>query len=109
LAVFEQEGNSMIIDGVEYVRADSVPAPKPSGTRCVMVLDRGWVYAGDVERRDGRVYLTRAVWCFKWSGVGFAGMVADPSKSCDIRKHRDIDFPAGVELFAVPVYDGWGL
>jgi hypothetical protein len=54
---------SIKIDNVEYIRADSVQQ-KPSGNRAVVVVDRGWVFAGDIERTNGRITLTRAVWVF---------------------------------------------
>lgn len=97
------------IDNVEYIPADSVD-PRPTGNRAVMVLDRGWIYAGDVERRDGRIYLTRVVWVFRWESIGFDGVVDNPSsKKVHLRPMKPLDFPADVELFCVPVHDSWGL
>ena len=92
----------LIINGVKYV-----PLKKP-GNRAVVVVDRGWIFAGDVTRANGRITITRAVWVFKWSSVGFAGIIADP-KTADIRKIDDIDMPAGAEVFSVTVRDDWGL
>ena len=90
------------INGVEY-------APiKPNGNRAVVVVDRGWVFAGDVTERDGRIYLSHAVWVFRWESVGFAAVVSDPSKA-DIRRIDDLDIPAGSEIFRIPVSDSWGL
>jgi hypothetical protein len=100
--------NKLTLNGVDYVRADSVPAPAPSGTRAVIVVDRGWIFAGDVTREDGRIKLSRAVWVFKWSSCGFAQVIEDPSKA-DIRKIADVDIPAGAEIFSVPVNESWGL
>lgn len=100
--------NKLTLNGVDYVRADSVPAPAPSGTRAVIVVDRGWIFAGDVTREDGRIKLSRAVWVFKWSSCGFAKVIEDPSKA-DIRKIADVDIPAGAEIFSVPVKESWGL
>ena len=60
------------INGVDYVRADSVSVEsKPTGNRCVVVVDRGWIFAGDVTRASGRITLTRAVWLRNWSDIGF--------------------------------------
>ena len=47
--------NTITVNGVEYIRADSVPAAKPNGNRAVVVVDRGWIFAGDVTREDGRI------------------------------------------------------
>lgn len=93
---------NVVIDGVEYT-----PVQR-TGARAVIVVDRGWIFAGDVERRDGRIYLSRAVWVFKWDSVGFAAVVADPSKA-DIRPIDDVELPAVSEIFSLPVGDDWGL
>lgn len=92
------------IDEVTYVRADS----RPAGSRAVVVVDRGWIFAGDVTRKDGRIYLSNAVWLFRWSSIGFDGVLKEPKKA-EIRKIDDVDIPAQSEVFCVPVKDGWGL
>jgi hypothetical protein len=96
--------NKVTINGIEYVRAES----KPSGNRSVVVVDRGWIFAGDVTRKDGRIYLSNAVWVFRWSSVGFDGVIRNP-KDAEIRKIDDVDIPAHSEVFSVPVHDKWGL
>jgi len=98
------------IDSTEYVRADQVQPPR-AGTRAVIVVDRGWVFAGDVTRKDGRIALTRAVWVFRWESIGFDGVLRDPKSSkVTIRKMPEsVDLPAASEIFCVPVADDWGL
>ena len=95
------------ISGVEYVRADV----RPTGTRAVIVVDRGWIFAGDVVRENGRIRLDRAVWVFRWESIGFDGMIADPkSAQVTIRPiPNGVDLPEGAEIFLVPVDDSWGL
>jgi len=95
------------INGVEYVRADKAP----TGTRAVVVVDRGWVFAGDVTRENGRIRLSRSVWVFRWESVGFDGVIADPKSSkVTIRPMpTGVDLPDGAEIFMVPVDDSWGL
>jgi hypothetical protein len=94
------------VNGVSYFKNSS----KPTGNRAVIVADRGWIFAGDVMRKDGRISLTRAVWVFSWASVGFAAVVDDPKKAkADIRKIADVDMPADAELFCIPVADTWGL
>jgi hypothetical protein len=95
---------TITINGIEYIRADA----KPAGTRAVVVVDRGWIFAGDVTRKDSRIYLSNAVWVFRWSSIGFDGVLRDPSKA-EIRKIDDVDIPAQSEVFCAPVKDGWGL
>ena len=100
--------NEIEINGEKYIKASSESAA-PAGPRAVVVVDRGWIYAGDVEERDGRIILHRAVWVFRWESVGFAKVVEDPSKA-DIRPMPyPVDIPAGSEIYRVPVPEGWGL
>lgn len=99
---------TLAIDGVQYVRADSVPAVQPNGNRAIVVVDRGWIFAGDITRESGRIRLSRAVWVFRWESCGFAKVIEDPSKA-DIRLMADVDIPDGAEIFCVPVSDNWGL
>jgi len=97
------------INGTEYVRADSVPAPV-TGTRAVLVVDRGWIFAGDVTRENGRIKLARAIHIIRWDSIGFDGMVKNPKGGkVTMKPMADIDMPADAELFAVPVADDWGL
>jgi hypothetical protein len=95
------------INGVEYVRADSVPVAKPNGNRAVVVVDRGWIFAGDLTRENGRIRLSRALHVFKWESIGFAKMVE--TAKADLRPIADVDIPEGAEIFCVPVSDDWGL
>jgi hypothetical protein len=76
--------------------------------RAIVVVDRGWIFAGDVVESDGRILLERAVWVFSWQRVGFAAVVEDPKKA-DIRKIAPVNIPAASEIFRVPVGKDWGL
>lgn len=98
------------INGVTYVKADSVPAA-PSGSRAVVVVDRGWIFAGDVSQDNGVITLTRAVWVFRWESIGFDGVIANPSsdKATLRRLANPVQIPEGSEIFRVPVADDWGL
>ena len=95
------------INEVEYIRADSIK-PQPPGNRAVVVVDRGWIFAGDVERKDGFIFLRRALHVFKWESVGFAGMIENTAKA-DLRPIADVQIPEGAEIFCVPVDENWGL
>jgi len=99
--------NSIKVDEVEYVRKDSIQQ-NPNGNRCVVVVDRGWIFAGDVTRENGRIKLSRALHVFKWESVGFAGMLEN-TKKADLRKIADVDIPEDAEIFCVPVSESWGL
>ncbi len=97
---------NVIIDGVEYT-----PVVKNAGTRAVVVIDRGWIFAGDVTRENGRIRLDRAVWVFRWESIGFDGVIANPKDSkVTIKKMSEpVDIPSGAEIFTIPVCDNWGL
>jgi hypothetical protein len=96
---------TVIINGIEYA-----PVKKQTGNRAVVVVDRGWIFAGDVTRENGRIRLSNALHVFKWESVGFAGMIADPTKAhADLRHIADVDIPEGAEVFCVPVPENWGL
>lgn len=96
--------DNLVINGIEYA-----PVKKAeNGNRAVVVVDRGWIFAGNVERKNGRIYLTRAVWVFKWEYCGFAAVITDPSRA-DIRPIDDVELPDVSEVFSVPVNESWGL
>ena len=93
--------SNITLNGVEYA-----PVKPATGTRAVVVVDRGWIFAGDVTRENGRVKLSRAVHVFSWKNIGFAKMVE--TQQADLRPIADVDMPAGAEIFCVPVHDKWG-
>ena len=98
--------NTININGIAYIPA-SQAAPALTGTRAVVVVDRGWIFAGDVTRENGRIKISRALHVFKWESIGFAKMVE--AAQADLRPIADVDLPAGAEIFCVPVHDRWGL
>jgi hypothetical protein len=97
------------VNGIEYVPLSEVQ--KITGNRVVMVVDRGWIFAGNVIRENGRIKLSRAVHVFRWESIGFDGMIADPKSSKVTLKPmpNGVDMPEGAEIFCVPVEDNWGL
>jgi len=106
------ELGQITINGISYVRADQVPTMAPiHGKRAVIVVDRGWMVAGDVLEENGRIKLSRALHIFKFESVGFDGMIKDPkSKKVDLRPlSSGFDIPSDSEIFRVWVDDSWGL
>jgi hypothetical protein len=91
---------------------DCLPVkPAATGARAVVVVDRGWIFAGDVTRENGRIRLDRAVHVVRWESIGFDGVIADP-KSGEVTikpMPNGVDLPEGAEIFCVHVSDGWGL
>lgn len=95
---------TVMIDDVEYAPV------QPRGNRAVVVVDRGWIFAGDVTEENGRIRLDRAVWVFRWESIGFDGVIADPKNSkVQLRLISPVDLPEAAEIFRVPVSDNWGL
>jgi len=99
----ENQMEKITINGIEYAPV----RPAATGTRAVVVVDRGWIFAGDLTRQDGRIRLSRAVHVFRWASIGFAKMVE--TAEADLRPIADVDMPEGAEIFCVPVHDQWGL
>jgi hypothetical protein len=85
--------------------------PETSGNRAVVVVDRGWIFAGDVTEANGRIYLDRAVLVFRWERIGFAAVIENPTRDgVDIRRMPTrVDVPSGAEVFRLPVADDWGI
>ncbi len=95
----------ILVNGETYIKAST----KPKGSRAVVVVDRGWIFAGDVTEENGRIYLDNAVWVFRWKSVGFAMVIDDPSVA-ELRKMTQrVDIPSASEVYRVPVPETWGL
>ena len=86
------------------------PALPRNNNRAIVVADRGWIFAGDVdeETRPGRIMLSKGRWVFRWEKIGFNGVIATPEKA-DIRPMADMDIPQAAEIFRVPVPDNWAV
>ena len=99
--------SNITLNGIEYTPV----TPAPTGTRAVVVVDRGWIFAGDVTRENGRIKLSNAVWVFRWESIGFDGVIANPKdKKVTIKPMpQGVDIPQTAEIFSVPVADDWGL
>lgn len=94
------------LNGIDYIPTDKTTT-HTAGSRAVVVVDRGWIFAGDVTRGGGRIRLSRAVHVFRWEAIGFAKMIE--TADADLRLIADVDMPEGAEIFCVPVHDNWGL
>lgn len=98
---------SIVIDGVEYVEKSK----HTRGNRYIVQIDRGWTYAGDVKRENGRIFLDRVVWLRSWKEVWFDGAIKDPkSDQVNLVKFDYmLEIPEQSELYSVKVEDDWGL
>jgi hypothetical protein len=83
---------------------------KPSVSRSVVIVDRGWIFAGDIVRKDGRIKLSRCVWVFRWESIGLDGVLKNPdSDNVTLKPIHDVDIPEGSEICCFPVCANWGL
>lgn len=100
------------INGVSYVPVGSGSNVLPTGNRQVVIVDRGWIVAGDVSTDEVTKELTvsNAVHVFRWESIGFAGVLKDPknSKVTLMDLPYPVKVPAGSVIFTVPVPDTWG-
>lgn len=68
---------TMMIDDVKYVRADSVQAGE-IGEKRIIVADRGWVFVGDcVDNEDGSVTINNAKNIRRWGTKKGLGELAN--------------------------------
>lgn len=105
----QEKIETLQINGVEYVRKDTIPF-KPIGNRAVVVVDRGWIFAGDVTREKGRIKLSRALHVRRWESIGFDGMIANPNSSkVTLVSVPDVEIPEQSEIFCIPVSEIWGV
>ncbi len=79
--------------------------------RLVVVVDRGWVFAGDATMmKDKYLRLGRAVHVFSWASCGFAKMVQGwRTERVDLRPCEPVEVPLDAVIFRIPVADDWGL
>ena len=90
------------ISVLESLKADAAP----TGNRHIIVLDRGWIFVGDVTEKDGGYLATNCVNVRKWSSGGFGGLSLSPSGSgavldkCAPIKFKDC-------IFMIPVAEDW--
>ena len=100
------------INGVSYVRADSVSQPQPAGNRAVVVIDRGWIFAGDVvtDEVTKDLIIHNAIHVFRCESIGFTGVLANPKDSKVTLKTSPypVRVPSGSVIFTVPVDETWG-
>lgn len=73
---------TITLDGVKYVRADSVADFQPMTSKRIVVADRGWVFVGDCEdHSDGTVTIHNAHNIRIWGTTkGLGELVDGPTK-----------------------------
>jgi len=80
------------------------------GDRHLVVLDRGWIFAGDMSYdEDTRVYtLSNCKNVRKWSKGGFGALSQGAKKAgATLDDSEPIKFKSSAMIFAVPIRGGW--
>lgn len=98
------------IKEIQSMTKPSKRRPPLSG-RAILVVDRGWIFAGDMSRTaDGYVRLENAVNVFGWDSIGFARIAHEwKSDKVDLRPCEPVEVPEDAIVFRQPVPPGWGL
>ncbi len=73
------EPKTMQINDVEYVRKDSIQLPPTK--KQIVVLQRGWVVVGDVEKKDSEVVISNASVIRVWGTSKGLGELAENGAS----------------------------
>lgn len=78
--------------------------------RYLIVLDTGWIFAGNILEQDNRVELHNAIMLVNWNKCSFNEIISNPNKSnVTLQKVSSvIDFPKESEIFRVPIPHNWG-
>ena len=105
--------STLEINGVTYAPVGSGNANSlPSGNRHVVVIDRGWIVAGDVtvDEVTKELIVSDALHVFRWESIGFSGVLENPTSDKVVLKKMPypVKVPAGSVIFTVPVPSDWG-
>ncbi len=95
---------TVTIDDVKYIRADSVSVPVPPGDVKIVVLDRGFVYVGRVEIVGDFVNIWNAqnirVWGTK---AGLGELVNGPLRETKLDKVGSVKAPMRAVIHMIDV------
>lgn len=79
------------------------------GDRHIIVLDRGWIFAGDMSQDEKGVYtVLNCKNVRKWSKGGFGGLTKSAKKSEAVLDDCEpVRFYSKSMIFCVPIGDDW--
>jgi len=82
---------------------------KTQGNRHIVVLDRGWIFAGELSQDEQGMYrLTQAVNVRRWKQNGFGGLTKSATASgAELDPCDPITFSASAMILAVPIGGDW--
>ena len=78
------------------------------GDRHLIVLDRGWIFAGDMSLKDDVYTVTNCQNIRKWGKGGFGALSRSAALSgATLDACESIRFKASALIFAVPIAEDW--
>jgi hypothetical protein len=78
------------------------------GARHIVVLDRGWIFAGDLVVEDGIYTLSNAANIRTWKTGGFGALSQGAKKAgAQLDDCAAIKFSGKAMIFAVPISKDW--
>lgn len=82
---------------------------KTKGDRHLVVLDRGWIFVGNLIKNEGEPYiLTNAKNVRKWEIGGFGALSQSAKKAKAVLDNcADIYFSESAKIFCVPISENW--
>jgi hypothetical protein len=82
---------------------------KAEGPRHIVVLDRGWIFVGDLAKQeDGTFLLSNAHNIRKWKEGGFGALTMGAKKSGAVTDEcAPIRFAPSVMILSVPIGRSW--
>ena len=88
----ETSAETMIVNGVEYVKRDSQPEKDIISDIKIVVLQRGWIVVGRFERKDTQCKLHNASVVRTWGTTNGLGEIAEggPTSSTKLDKCKGI-------------------
>ena len=104
--------STLEINGVTYAPVGSNSNTLPTGNRHVVVIDRGWIVAGDVtvDELTKELIVSDALHVFRWESIGFTGVLESPKRDKVTLKKipYPVKVPSGSVIFTIPVPSDWG-
>ena len=97
---------SLTLNGIEYVRKDSIAAPPAMGPVRIVVADRGWVFVGNCQdHADGSVTITNCRNIRRWGTTAGLGELVNGPKA--ETKADAYGIVRTLPLLSIAVVKGW--
>ena len=94
-------------DAIEVIKNNCL---KVEGDRVIAVLDKGWIFVGNIKKLDnGYFELSNVQNIRKWQSGGFGMVCTDPkSAQVTLDPSNDINFRPESLIFSAPISENWG-